>query len=209
MRKNYKLLILVLALAVSTGTYAQSFGVQAGFNLSTMSFKYGGDKDNDTKMTPGFNIGGIGEMALSDMFSIQAGLLLDMKGVKFKDDDYTTTTNLFYIDIPILAKARYELSDLNIYGVLGPYFGFGLSGKTKYKDDDDSESESIKWGSGDDDDLKRFDVGMTIGAGVEISAFQFGLSYNLGFANIAANGDSDNQAKNRGLRITAGYWFGK
>ncbi len=194
----------MLVLAVSTGTYAQSFGVQAGFNLSTMAMKAGGDKVEDIKMTPGFNIGVVGEMPLSDMFSIQSGLLLDMKGYKYDKGGIKQSVNAFYLDIPVLAKAKYELSSLSIYGVLGPYFGFGLSGKYKVNDD----SKSIEWGSGEGE-MKRFDIGMTIGAGVEVSAFQFGLSYNLGFANIEGKGDSDNSAKNRGLRITAAYWFGK
>ncbi|RIJ47070.1 hypothetical protein D1614_16720 [Maribellus luteus] len=66
-----------------------------------------------------------------------------------------------------------------------------------------------KTGNSGDDDLKRMDFGLMMGAGVEIDKFQFGVGYDLGLANIDPAGDSDNFAKNRVLKISVGLMFGK
>lgn len=63
-----------------------------------------------------------------------------------------------------------------MYGVFGPYLGYGLSGKMEssykifYEGDlfeSESESYDVDWGNDEDEDmLKRLDYGLTFGAGI-------------------------------------------
>jgi len=202
-----KKLIIFIAVAVlftySADSFAQTFGVRGGLNMSNMLSKSDAHTA-DLKAIVGFHIGGTAEFEITDMFSFETGLFLMTMGFKNEGELVDYKTNLLYLNIPITAKARYELDNFNLYGLFGPYIGLGLSGK--YKADD--ESVDVKWGSGDSDDLKRFDFGWTIGAGIEYEAFMAGLSYNLGLANIAAQTEGGYKAKNRAFLISVGYRFG-
>ena len=72
-----------------------------------------------------------------------------------------------------------------------------------------ADQEDVNWGSGDQYDLKRFDFGLTFGAGIEINSIQIGLSYGFGLANISPVTDNGMKICNRVLAISAGYKFGE
>lgn len=217
-----KLLIVGIAFIMATESYAQTFGVKAGLNLSNMLAKDDDDTySDDYKMNPGFNIGATAEFPITEMFSFETGLLLSTKGFKISEEEtfmgetwkFEGKMNLFYLDIPLTAKASFNLGGTKIYGVFGPYIGMGISGKNKVEftamGETETDEKDIKWGSDEDeDDLKRFDFGLTMSAGIEISSIQFGLSYGLGLANISPYTDGGTKFSNRVLGISVGYKFG-
>ena len=134
-----KKLIIFIAVAVlftySADSFAQTFGVRGGLNMSNMLLK-SDENTADTKAKVGFHIGGTAEFEITDMFSFETGLFLMTMGYKYEVLSVDYKTNLLYLNIPITAKARYELDNFNLYGLFGPYIGLGLSGK--YKADDES-----------------------------------------------------------------------
>jgi hypothetical protein len=218
MKKIMKLITLVVVLTISAASFAQTFGVKAGLNLSNMLMK---DNDvnysKDLTMNPGFHVGATAEFPISGMFSFEPGLLLSTKGYKYDEKgsgyEYKETLNLLYIDIPLTAKATCNVGSVKIYGVLGPYLGLGLSGKYKFTDNEDGDitkgTDEVKWGSdADTDDLRRLDFGLVAGAGVEINSIQIGVSYELGLANISSDTGNGMKINNRVLGITLGYRFG-
>ena len=211
---------------MTTASYAQTFRVKAGLNLSNALIKDDTRTySDDFNMNPGFHVGATVEFPITELFSFETGLLLSTKGFK-SSSSYTLgsnlETNLFYIDIPLTAKASFDLGAVKIYGIFGPYIGIGLSGKTNIETTSSGDTkireELVKWGLDEGDYLKRFDFGLTMGAGVEISSILIGLSYNLGLANVVSNNNSDlNTASNpdnnlkintRVLAISLGYKFG-
>lgn len=208
MRNLIRLSIAVLLLTTVTESFAQTFGIKAGLNLSNMLVKNNDYTDSDDfKMNPGFHIGPTAEFEINKMLSFETGLLLSTKGFKESYGGETYKLNLLYLDIPLAAKATFGIGSTKIYGIFGPYIGVGLSGKSKYEFEGESIEEDIKFGSDEDeDDLKRLDFGLTIGAGVEFNALQIGLNYGLGLANISTYAD---KASNRVLGISLGYKFGK
>jgi outer membrane protein W len=211
MKNLLKLFVVVVVLSMATESFAQTFGIRAGFNLSNMVAK---DDNNtysdDYKMKSGFQIGATAEFPITDIFLFETGLILTTKGFKISESsdgmDYDGKLNLMYFEIPITGKAVYEVGDMQIYGIFGPYIGFGLSGKSKYESNGNSTEESIDWGSNaDEDDLKRFDFGLIVGAGVEIQSIQAGISYGFGLTNISPESDGGYKDLNRVLAITVGY----
>ena len=205
MKSFIKLFVVLLVFGFGTQAYAQTFAAKAGLNLANMRSEDDDDTySSDYKTKVGFHLGGTAEFEITDMFSFETGLFLSTQGYKVNTIFGDYKTNLLYFNIPITGKARYEFDDFNIYGLFGPYIGLGLSGKVKSGDN----STNIDWGSGEDNDLKRFDLGITIGAGVEYGPYLAGISYNLGLANIAAQNDGGYRVKNRVFAITIGYRFG-
>ena len=59
----------------------------------------------------------------------------------------------------------------------------------------------------DNDDLKRLDMGLTFGGGVEINAIMLGISYDLGLANISSYQQDGATSKNKVLKFSVGYRF--
>ncbi|MDP2722630.1 MAG: porin family protein [Bacteroidales bacterium] len=222
MKKLITFIAVVVLFTMNVESFAQTFGVRAGLNLTNMLAK---DDDetysDDYKTKVGFQIGGTAEFEITEMFSFETGLFLSNKGFRINKEGteygepykFKSTWNLYYIEIPLTAKATFDLGNQRIYGIFGPSIGIGLSGKDKakttYMGESDTNTETVDWGTGEDNDLKRFDFGWIIGAGVEYQAFSAGLSYNLGLANIAATTDGGYKVKNRVFAITVGYRFGQ
>jgi len=218
MKNLMKLLFVFVLLSMTTQIYGQSITVKGGLNLSNMTAKDNDDTYNDDfKMKPGFHIGATAEFPVSETAAFETGLLLSTKGYKEKyketygGETYESksSVNLLYLDIPILAKAYFNIADAKIFGALGPYIGYGLSGKSKYEysgmGETGSEEEDIKWGSGQNDHLKRLDFGLSAGAGIEMKSIVIGLSYNLGLANISSDTSNGMKGSNRVLELSVGY----
>jgi hypothetical protein len=213
MKNLIKLLCVLVLLTMATRTSAQKFAVKAGLNLSKMLLKNdNGTYSDDLKMHPGFHVGATAEFPINDMFSFEPGLLLSTKGYNYErpgSSDYTEKLNLFYFEIPLNAKATFDVEGVKIYGAFGPYLGLGLSGKYKTKTSGVSDNSTVNWGSdSENDDLKRFDLGINVGAGVEIKSILVGINYGLGLANISSYTDGGNKAKNRVFAISFGYKLG-
>ncbi len=218
MKNLIKLSIVVLLLSIGSDSFAQTFGIKAGLNLSNFRIKDDDDTlSDDFKMNSGFHIGPTVEFPINELFSFESGLLLSTKGFKVSDKgthldetfDYKQKLNLLYLDVPLTAKATYDIGGAKIYGTFGPYIGTGLSGKAKYEADGHTNEDDINFGSDeDDDDLKRLDYGLTAGAGIVFNAIQIGITYGLGLANISNNTDDGYKINNRVLGFSVGYKFG-
>lgn len=220
MRKMTKYSLIVFISFFCLQSNAQTFGIKGGLNLANLLEK----DDDDTysgnyKMKPGFHIGATIELPINDFLFFESGLFLTTKGMKWDDEmygaDFKSKTSLYYFDIPLTIKATYDLNEnLKMFGAVGPYVGVGLVGKIKvvveYQGEEETEKEDIKWGNDEDEDhLKRLDMGLTFGGGVEInSIYVIGISYDLGLANISSYQDDGVVTKNRVLKFSVGYRFG-
>ncbi len=171
-------------------------------------------------MRIGYHVGAVVDVPISNMFSFETGLMLSTKGYKQETEveffgetiDTEVKMNLLYLDIPLTGKILYDLGKAKIYGSFGPHIGLGLSGKAKTEvsqgGTSDSDEIDVEWGSDDDDNLRRFDFVLTIGAGVEFNSIVVGVTYGLGQANLAPSDDGGTNIKNRVIGIAVGYNFG-
>lgn len=227
--KNLIIVILVgIAFIIPTSTFAQiKFGIKAGINLADMNGRVDGIKDSDTKTKLGFNLGGVLNYSFTDILSLETGLILDSKGYEYRFDsngDFSSkadygklVTSIYYLDVPINLKVRYDLGNIKVFGRFGPYIGFALSGKIKATGDLkndmkdlglDTEKPIEFGGSATNDDLKGFDFGLIFGAGVGIGKVEIGADYDWGLLNILPGGDSDNYIRNGVFKFSLAYMFG-
>jgi hypothetical protein len=181
--KNFlKLFAVIIVIAFTTESYAQTFGIKAGANLSNMSID-AFDEGMDTKTNLGFNVGVTAEFPITDLFSFETGLMLNTKGFRINEEAFGVTildlkANVFYLDIPLTAKASFDVGGAKLYALAGPYVAAGLFGKMKMESDldpDDDIDEDIEFGS-DDDQWKRLDYGVLVGAGVEFGKISVGAT---------------------------------
>lgn len=205
MKNLFKLLLVLFMCAGTTTLYAQKFGLTAGLNIANMHVE-GDDEGPAPKNKMGFHIGPTIELPISNTFAFASGLVLSNKGFYYEESteiwgtpiDMNATLNLYYIDIPLTAKAYFKVGNAQLYGVLGPYCAIGLTGDIKmsvtYTGQTESSTETITWDNG----LNRVDMGATAGAGISLNAFNLGITYNYGLAGML---------QNRVFAISLGYQF--
>ena len=193
-------LIFVLFALVSIVSYSQiSWNAKVGMNMSNFT----GDMDTDMKI--GFNVGVGMEYQFSDMWSIQPSLMISQKGGKYDEDGETVKFNPMYLEIPVLAAARFAVTDnQNVVVKAGPYFAFGVAGKVKVGDE-----KGDFFGDGDDQyGGKRFDCGIGVGVAYEIGKFFVGLDGEFVFTNVVDfKSDNVSNPKNMNFSIGVGYKF--
>jgi hypothetical protein len=225
--KNLMKFSLIALIGLSgVQSYAQ-LGIKGGLTLSNLL-----EKDNDNtysdnyKWLPGFHAGVTLGLPVNEYFAIEPGVIFTTKGMKMEDkfdvqvNGQTYSANLSgkahlnYIDVPVNLKLYYPFADnFRVYAEAGPYAGYGLSGKIESTlevgGDKQTDKQDIQWGNSDNDDLVRFDYGVTFGAGFIFNFVQLGVSYDLGLANISSVIDNGAMTKNRVLKISMGLMFGE
>ncbi len=198
------------------------FGIRAGMNVSNIKEKYsywGESESEKTNALVGYHIGFIVDVPLyKNYFYIQPGLYLTQKGGKYKEnygsnEKYEEKLNPTYLEIPILFSGRYTFGIAQLQLNFGPYLACGLFGKDKYEDTYNGKKETDSENFfGGDDGFKRFDVGLSLGAGVLLSRhYYIGFQYEFGLGNMIPGDWSDDdeswKMKNRNFMLTVGYNF--
>ena len=194
-----KKLFVIAALMVATlSANAQQMFIKpmVGGTLATLT----GDTEGN-KMKLGLVAGAEFGYNINDMFAVTAGALVSLQGSKFDDNSYQKdiTTNLTYLNIPILANV-YIAPGLAIKAGVQP--GFLLSRKTKL----DELIGSGSWTSVEHtstDGMKKVDFSIPLGLSYEISDFVIDARYNLGLTNI--NDTDSYKSKNGVIMLTLGY----
>jgi len=136
---------------------------------------------------------------LMKQLALQTGLMLVGKGQKVGDGTFTETTSLWYLQVPVQVLYLHPMkSGKLLYGGLGPYFAYGLTGKIK--DDTFSMNAFDKDRGG----FRRFDtgLGLTVGGWVT-DQLTVNFTYDLGLTNIGP--DAFDKFYNRVLGLNVGF----
>ncbi|MCD8265590.1 MAG: PorT family protein [Prevotellaceae bacterium] len=180
------------------------FGVRVGLNVPNMTEKGGGESEN-MGSTIGWHIGAIADIPLvKNYFYITPGLYFTQKGYKYSEYGDKDKANPMYLEIPILFSGRYTFGIAQLQVNFGPYFAVGVAGKEKETYDGDTDKDDF---FGKDSGIKRFDAGLSVGAGVTLAQHYYvGIQYEAGLANLY-DGGGDDKLRNKNFMVTVGYNF--
>ena len=184
-----KIIFLLTALAGTFAMQAQGldFGIKAGANFAN----FNGDVETDGITS--FHVGGVVELNLVPMFSIQAEGLFSSQGAEAKYSETiagvvyqgASDIKLDYISVPVMAKV-YILPKVSL--MAGPQFSFLVSD------------------AGDAFETKSYDLAAAAGAEVKIIAGLFAQArYTVGLNNISEEDTID--IKNNVFQLSVGYYF--
>lgn len=189
------LMTAVLGMFALAGFSQVKWDAKFGMNFSNMT------KIDESKALPGFTLGVGMDYGFNENWSLQSGLMISSKGFKFKEGDWKGKYRPIYLDIPILAAYKFNISDNTKFVInAGPYLAIGLGGKNKETDEED-----IKLFDKDGYDWKRFDLGIQYGIGLELSdRYLINLTGQNGFISPVDGGDDP---KNMTFTIGVGYRF--
>ena len=189
------LMTAVLGMFALAGFSQVKWDAKFGMNFSNMT------KIDESKALPGFTLGVGMDYGFNENWSLQSGLMISSKGFKFKEGDWKDKYRPIYLDIPVLADYKFNISDNTKFVInAGPYLAIGLGGKNKETDEED-----IKLFDKDGYDWKRFDLGIQYGIGLELSdRYLINLTGQNGFISPVDGGDDP---KNMTFTIGVGYRF--
>jgi len=206
--KNQLRILFMMALTVfGLNAFSQSFGIKAGLNIS--NFKESGlgtGITNTYNSKFGFHVGLTTEFGKSLSFAPE--ILLSTKGATWDEtvDMSAGSLKFLYLDIPLNLKYTYDMGAAKIFGTFGPYIGILLTGKAEV---DGSDPYDFIIGSDPEtDDVKRTDIGLGFGGGLQFNKITVGLSYGFSLVNTSPVADGDEYvSKNTLLAVSVGYKF--
>ncbi|MBP6378230.1 PorT family protein [Kaistella haifensis DSM 19056] len=205
-----KKLFLGAAIAMSSLTFAQQFGIKGGMNVASIS-KDGTLSDTSSKI--GFNAGVFMNAPLAENFSIQPEVLYNDLGSKItygQNDNNSYSTNLGYISVPVMFQYN---ATPEFYLEAGPQFSFLVNANNKLKDGNNNILVN-DWTKLAKDNLNTFDFGLGLGAGYYFTP-QFGLTarYVAGMTKIGKDdnvyGQPYKDSKNNVFQVGLAYKFAK
>ncbi|AZI31837.1 porin family protein [Kaistella carnis] len=206
-----KKLFLGAAIAMSSLTFAQQFGVKGGMNVSSLSDD-ATLSDQESKI--GFNAGVFMNAPLAENFSIQPEVLYNDLGSKVTRSteilgntysaDYSR--NLGYISVPVMFQYN---ATPGFYLEAGPQFGFLVSAKDKFKNSTNGSTDNATIVALDKDNFNTFDFGIGLGAGYYFTP-NLGLTarYTAGLSDIIKDNPGDS-VKNNVFQVGLAYKFSK
>jgi hypothetical protein len=210
-----KLFIISLAIfATLFSSYAQStrLGFTAGAGFSNYNSKIDGESNNGKSVT-GITAGVFVDVPISKNFSFQPAVNYIQKGTKYEQtiQGFKETTELTVncLEVPLNFLYNSGGNKGNFFIGAGPSFPFSLSGSLLFLDELTPigfPAEDLKFGNGEDDDMKGFDFGANFITGY---CFKNGLllsaNYNAGLTNLIPGGSDNGTVKSHYFGIKLGY----
>ena len=223
MKKRLYLTSILITWIVFASDAQISYGIKAGLSFNSVTNLGGASSSvgtvtssSESKMKIGWHMGGYTNIPFSELLGFQPELLFSIKGYEHVaeskvgniESSSTTNTRLNYIEIPL--QLRVNPSE-NFYLLAGPYFGTlvgASSTSTNYSSVPPLAPITTTSTSSSTNGLNSLDLGISIGAGVQIdNGFTGGVKYLRGFTSIASNNGGSANA-NTGLQIFVGFAFG-
>ena len=198
-KKIIRISVIFLVGLFSCSAYGQ-FGVKGGIGVASISVKTQGVKNNLFQGVFSFHVGGTYQIEVSDIISIESGVLLTQKGFKIVANNQSLKSKLLFIEVPVTAKGYvFDIGDeARLYGLAGGYMGFMLSNKIN----------GVKFPIGNTPNnlLKGFDAGLTFGGGIELfESLAISLSADIGLANLS--NDVNETSRLNVFKLSVGYMF--
>jgi hypothetical protein len=195
-------LCALAALAAEPAAAQTRLGLRAGVNFATWT---GDDADSDAIGTrTGLLAGGFAEVPIAEIVNFHLGVQYSQKGFEFETIAGDGKLELDYLEVPALLVVTVPASgSTNIRLSLGPTLAYLLKCE--------GDVVSVESDCEDSDNIKKFDLGGLVGAGLSFgmgsgSALLIDGFYNFGFMSVDDSGD-EADVKNEVFGITAGIMF--
>ena len=125
------------------------------------------------------------------------GVGVDVLFARKKVGTPTGDVTLDYLEVPVLLRVNAgtrSLNGVNVYGVVGPAFDFRLKGELNFEESPEAQMQEI-------------DLGLTAGAGVEITRFVIEGRYTKGFRNLGKDLTQNEKITTQSFAVMFGVRF--
>jgi hypothetical protein len=201
--------VVFLLLGLASGTAADT-QVVVGAKIGYANTDLVGSNDDGISTKNAAVLGGIFGWLINPWFALHVEPVFTQKGAEidnFQFGDLPASVRLTYLELPVLAKFKYERpadTRSGPFGTIGPVFGFNTSDELEVAGSTQNVNQPVK----------SFDFGLGVGAGWDIAAGNghatLEVRYVIGLTNVFDSGgprpDITDDLKNRALQVSIG-WF--
>lgn len=212
MRKLYQISSIIVAIVIvgltflthNTANAQPTIGIKGGASLANIHDSNGNSLDSKAGILFGaftsFDLASAPVIIKPELLYTSKGAQATgvslFSGTSGTSADFTYKFN--YIEIAGMVQYPIESgSSFAPYVEAGPYLSFNTKADVKVESGGNSASVDVS------DQVSGTDVGLSGGAGINVSGFNIGARYDLGLTKAVENGD----IKNSAFFITAGYSF--
>ncbi len=220
MKKTTLMLIIFTAASLLfSATLAADSGIKAGMDLTKFNLSkkgvYSGLTNEKTDNLKRLRFGVFHNFGITESVGVQVEAYYVQKGSEIKgindDKSITSNTKLSYIELPVLLKLTIPSSTVRFHLLGGGYAAYRLTGKMYTTTKVNGKKVGSQVETKVKDDFKKFDFGITVGAGVSVDLNAASLileaRYNHGLANIYDVKNSNVKIKNRAFSFMVGFGF--
>jgi hypothetical protein len=174
-----------------------------GFNITNMALRSEGSEIESENAT-GIHFGMLFPVQFNDNLALHPGILFTSMGSYFKIDTVDISVSPIYLQIPINLLLNIGSGAIGLVLSAGTYFSIGVGGN---KIVSGGEAKDILFGSGENKDLRLFDMGINLGAGLNIKGILISAQYGYGLANLSPESSAVSEMKNRvlGISLTSSF----
>jgi hypothetical protein len=195
MKKTVFILVMVLGTTIINAQ--PRFRYAPGVNFSTLRIKQNGINYSSARpMT--IHIGGLWDMQMTRHLWLEPGFQFTAKGSDYTIDSIRKSLTPLYFEVPINAEYRFNIKNVKLSLFSGLFIGCGIGG---YIIDNDINRE-IRYGSSENDDMRRIDYGINVGTGLEVRKIFLAVQYSYGLANFAPVRANDTELKSDLIGVT-------
>ena len=213
MKRYIHIVLLFVSMSSAFAETEVNLGGRAGMNIAHIR-KMEVQNTAKRSVNLGSNFGGILRVNFNKNIGVQTEILFTQKGQRWKvqkdSAKYFTRFVNNYIEVPVLAVARFGSDKVKFIGMTGVYMAYWSGAYTQsstkiekqtYKED----TEDYLFSKQD----RRFDMGISTGIGVDFKLgkgwFELLARHNLGL--ISREKNSSNKTYNCNFNFSIGYLF--
>lgn len=184
-------------------------GLITGVNFAKLTTQSAG-LTVTTSAVAAFRAGMLLDYSLGKGIYFQPEALLSGKGGKLHLLGTEGSVRPYYLEVPLNFLYKLDAGPGRAFAGLGPYLAAGLFGKSRSKGPNATLSHDLRFGNGDNDDLRAPDFGANFLLGYELRAgWLLSVNYSQGIYNILPHASNDGKGKNHYFGISLGYLIGK
>lgn len=196
------IILFVVFFILNVAGVAQYFGIHGGALATNVQWR-----DNyytlNTLVKPGFMAGITLEFPIKNIMAVNTALNYKWTGASFIDSTDIAAVRLGYVNLDITVNYIFEGKTVRPYVEGGTYLGYLVTARSVFKPENkDVEYENLQVGFDKDDEIIPLDFGWTIGGGVYLRNWKFGLGYQASFINLSPDGEHILRNKIGYLRAT-------
>ena len=187
--------------------YAQKtqVGFTGGTSFSNYKAKADGQDETSNSKT-GLTAGLIINILAGKSFIVQTGAHWVQKGSKDEESIGGSTYKVSLINNYVEVPVNFLFKSGGFFIGAGPAISFAVSGKWKVELDGEKETEKVNFGSGDNDDMKGFELGANMLTGYQSpGGFLIMANFNQGLSNLVPGDAGDDKLKSHYFGIRLGY----
>lgn len=203
----FSLVLFLLCLQYAGFSQKSRVGISAGAAFARMHSSEEEVNDLQSSST-GYTAGIFVETPLANNFSFQPGLHYVQKGTKTEEDGDGITIALRYAEMTFNFLYNTNGERGGFFFGLGPTFSAHLPSKIITESGGAETTSDLKFGNTDADDIRGFDYGANIIAGVKTTGgFVLSVNYTRGFRNLIPGDDEGQKLSNTVFAVKIGLLF--